>query len=382
MEVGQIVRRPGSAIPERFTPCGVEVTVLHAQNVPQKPVLAIRAGDALRHVDLNLNAPFRVPVRDFKDGGSVNVSLYQQLGTQQILDVDEPESICSVPVRIEDGVFSQVKLRVRRGRPVPSSNILGSPADSDDYLSSHQLEAHIQRLFEIVLKTQPDDPYQCMLEELRKIKEKDVTEKGPRPPKAPLPPSSEPPSKSRPSAFKSRSKQRLSESSSQDSASLDPQIASSLALVNREVTNLEIAHEIMRVVLQRTCKHTSLQPTSPRWISGEKDEKRSFGVQACYYVKRLVFKACARTMIPDGQSRLSLGDAFDMMFEQSPDLHERRQEAKSLSRLIRLETFYKAALESEVVPDSHMEALKDKAWAALENALFPDSSCDEISRTI
>jgi hypothetical protein len=320
---------------KRSSPSGVEVTVLNAQNVPQKPVLGIRVGNALRHVDLNVNTPFRIAAGDVQDGGRVNVSLYQQLGTQQILDVDETESICSVPVRVQDGGFSQVKLRVRRGRLVPT-NFLGTPADFDDYFGAHQLEAHLQRLFELVLKTQPADPYQCMIEELRKIKEKDTAAKGTRPAKVPISPSSEAPLRPRPSALKSRSKRSFGES--QEFGYFSPLY---LPRSVRDATNREIAHEIMRSAVQRFCRITPVR----YWTVGERNIKRAYGTDAAYYARRLVFAALSNN--PDfqqqGQPRSRTSNSLEPTSEQSLELHEGRAEARQLAQVVKAGLFSKAA---------------------------------------
>jgi hypothetical protein len=328
-----------SSLQKRSSPPGVEVTVLNAQNVPQKPVLGIRVGSALRHVDLNVNAPFRIAARDVQDCSRVNVSLYQQLGTQQILDVDETESICSVPVRVQDGGFSQVKLRIRRGRLVPT-NFLGTPADFDDYFGAHQLEAHLQRLFELVLKTQPADPYQCMIEELRKIKEKDVAAKGTRSPKVPVAPSSEAPARPRPSALKCRSKMRLSESQEFGHFS-GPFSPLYMPRSVRDATNREIAHEIMRSAVQRFCKITPVR----YWTLGERHIKRAYGTDAAYYARRLVFAALSNKpeFQQQFQPRSHTSNTLEPTSEQSLEFLEARAEARELAQLVKVRLFSKAA---------------------------------------
>lgn len=184
----------------------MEFTVLDAQNTPKKPVIVVRVGTALRHAELALNTPFHVPSRGQEDS-TVKVSLYEQLGTQTIPDADEPESMCNVPVRAPDGRCTQVKLRIRRGKDQSLADAKRSQVGVEAYLNTHQLEARLQSLFEIVLKKQPQDPYRCMIEELQKAR--DPGSGGQRTdaadasaatiPKAPVAPAEPPPKNARPS---------------------------------------------------------------------------------------------------------------------------------------------------------------------------------------
>jgi len=184
----------------------MEVTILDVQNTPKRPVIAIRVGSALRHAELALNTPFNVPSRGVQDS-CVKVSLYERLGTQTIPDAEEPESICNVPIRAPDGKCSQVKLQIRRGQSgVSLADAKRNNEGVEAYLNTHQLEARLQGLFEIVLKKQPLDPYRCMIEELQKArsppqaKEPAPAEASATPvPKAPVAPAEPRPQNARPS---------------------------------------------------------------------------------------------------------------------------------------------------------------------------------------
>mmetsp|Transcript_145309 Transcript_145309/g.253599 ORF Transcript_145309/g.253599 Transcript_145309/m.253599 type:complete len:334 (+) Transcript_145309:98-1099(+) len=236
----------------------MEVTVLDAQNSPRKPVLAIQAGGALRHVDLAVNQPFTLPNQGLQDG-RVKVSLYQQLGTQIVPEADEPEFYCNVPVRSGNGSVSQVKLRLRRNDRGAGSQ--ASTVGIDDYLSKHQLEKCIQNLFEDVLRKQPEDPYRCMIDQLRKLKGdkgeskpavEEVTPKKPAPPAEPCP-------KSRPSpAAKGRSmKQQATEVEGPSdrgmtqSTSLFNERADARQAGAQKLSNMMISHEVARMVIRK-----------------------------------------------------------------------------------------------------------------------------------
>jgi len=252
----------------------MEVVVLEAENAPKKPVIAVRAGSSLRHVDMALNTPFHVPLHGLQDG-SIKISLFEQLGTQTIPDADEVESVCNVPVRTPSGTCSQVKLRIRRGMPCTGPTFKSSTIGVEDYLNSHQLEARIQSLFEIVLKKQPTDPYRCMIEELHKIKgpggesacAADMAAAAEAVfPKAPVPPSEPPPQNARPSPAKNRNlKQRASQEEIDTQRALAEVMRMDAGKVHwggstsahkaREkarhdatmaLSNLELAHEVMR----------------------------------------------------------------------------------------------------------------------------------------
>lgn len=216
----------------------MEVTVLEAENMPRKPVIAVRAGTSLRHVEMSLHEPFRVPRVDAEDN-SINISLYQMLGTQTILDADQFESVCNIPVRLPAGTCSQVKLRVRRGATATSN---GSSPGAEDYLNTHQLEARIQSLFEMVLKQQPENPYRCMIQELRKIRGEgdDKLEAEALPSKvfraegdlavipkaaAPVAPAEPPPKHGRPSPAAKGRNYRLSEAEIERQADVDTKAA-------------------------------------------------------------------------------------------------------------------------------------------------------------
>lgn len=179
--------------------------MLEAQNTPKKSVIAVRVGSALRHAEFALNTPFHVPTGGIIDSQDpqINVSLYEKLGTSTIADADESESICNVPVRTPNGVCTQVTLRIRRGQTQSIAEAKRTQAGVEDYLDKHQLEARLQGLFEIVLKKQPQNPYRCMIEELRKCRTPD--EEGlhctlaAQVPKAPVAPTEPAPRNARPS---------------------------------------------------------------------------------------------------------------------------------------------------------------------------------------
>lgn len=178
--------------------------MLEAQNTPKKSVIAVRVGGALRHAEFALNTPFHVPTggMDLRDS-QINVSLYEQLGTSTIADADESESICNVPVRAPSGVCTQVTLRIRRGRNQTIAEAKRTQVGVEDYLNKHQLEARLQGLFETVLKKQPQNPYRCMIEELRKCRTPDEEAQHDSPstqvPKAPVAPAEPAPRNARPS---------------------------------------------------------------------------------------------------------------------------------------------------------------------------------------
>lgn len=221
-------------------------------------MLAIQAGGALRHVDLAVNQPFTLPNQGLQDG-RVKVSLYQQLGTQVVQEADEPEFYCNVPVRSLNGSVSQVKLRLRRnGRGADSQ---ASTVGIDEYLSKHQLEQCIQNLFEDVLRKQPEDPYRCMIAQLRKLQGdkggrkpavEEVSSKKPAPPAEPCP-------KSRPSpAAKGRSMKQPStevdgpsDTGMKQSTSLGAERQNARQAGAQQLTNMMVSHEVARMVIRK-----------------------------------------------------------------------------------------------------------------------------------
>lgn len=246
--------------------------MLEAENTLRKPVIAMRAGNSLRHAELALNQPFHMPLRGVQDS-RMKVSLYETLGTQTIKDADEAESVCDVPVRTPDGKCSQVKLRIRRGPPATGPNFKSSSVGVENYLNVHQLEARIQSLFEIVLKKQPQDPYRCMIEELQKIKRSGGEETAvaadvptdSAAPKAPVAPSGPPPQKARPSpAGKGRNvkpsdsseaetaaQAALAEVMPQDGKNGSAKLGNGAVRPDGVLSNGECATLVMRLVLTR-----------------------------------------------------------------------------------------------------------------------------------
>lgn len=276
----------------------MEVTVLDIQNMPKRPVIAIRVGSALKHAELALNTPFNVPSRGVQDS-CVKVSLYERLGTQTIPDAEEHESICNVPIRAPDGKCSQVKLQIRRGKNgVSLADAKRNNEGVEAYLNTHQLEARLQGLFETVLKKQPVDPYRCMIEELQKVrsatqaKEPASEEASAAPvPKAPVAPAEPRPQNARPSpAAKARNikpgdsekvaDQRgsiqedadtraalaqfmSSEVSLQESKSLHGAGQQTQLEAGKAESSHSMAHQIMRHCLRKSAGDIGLQMFSP-----------------------------------------------------------------------------------------------------------------------
>jgi len=291
--------------------------VLEAQNMPKKPVVAIRMGGSLRHVDMALNTPFNVPVHGLQDN-RIKVSLYEQLGTQIIPDAaDELESEVTVPVRSPDGACSQVKLKVRRGQDLSTGpNFRTSSIDVEDYLGHHQLEARMQSLFEIVLKQQPQDPYRCMIEELQRVKKSgegaplsltDAKSSSAKTPSAPVGP---PPANARPRPMKAAQSKLSKEEQAIDAAlhhlhsSTDGaggkessslggarQAARSAAIA--KASNLALAHEVMRmcireVVAKMASSSSSLGDT--RNAARQRAIEHAKMVEASHHVMVMVVK--------------------------------------------------------------------------------------------
>lgn len=290
--------------------------MLEAQNTPKKPVIAVRAGSSLRHVDMALNTPFHVPIHGLQDN-RIKVSLYEQLGTQTIIDKDEEESICNVPVRTPDGTCSQVKLRIRRGQPSTGPSFKQSTIGGQEYLNHHQLETRIQSLFEIVLKKQPQDPYRCMIEELKNIKtsgeEAALAAAAPdmsssTDPKQPVAPSAPPPSNARPSPNKNRNvkpaegdqdaatKKALAEVMGRqgaESQSLNNARQAQRAAQLEKHSNLTLAHEVMRMCIKSYAAGMSKQSAS---LGGDRTQARlraiehAKNVEVSHHVLKIVMR--------------------------------------------------------------------------------------------
>jgi len=143
-----------------------------AQNTPAEPVLAIHTGSTRRLGKLEVDRPFIIPYPG-SSACAVEVALFSQLASQFLPSAGKAEATCSIPVRRPDGGASQVQLRVRREASGAGAKTEVEPADNAkkrigarDYLDHHGLYARIQQLMEEVLKCQPDDPFQYMLEQL------------------------------------------------------------------------------------------------------------------------------------------------------------------------------------------------------------------------
>lgn len=228
---------------------------------------------------MQLNKPFQVPLHGMEDN-RIEVSLFEQLGTQTIPDADEVESVCNVPIRNPNGKCSQVKLRVRRGQQRAFPGGKGA-AGVEDYLNQHQLEARIQSLFELVLKKQPENPYRFMIQELRKDRPAASGDSSSMVPKVPMAPSGPRPANARPSpAGRSKSgnkvearresadtraalaeiKSRGAESA-QSSSLGDVRQASRTGAASAQ-KNLELAHEVMRMVIRQVVANMAKQSGS------------------------------------------------------------------------------------------------------------------------
>lgn len=267
----------------------MEVTVLEAHNAPKKPVVEFRAGTgstSLRHAQLALDTPFHVPFDRLQDS-QIKVSLYTQLGTQTIPDADELESVCNVPVRTPDGKCSQVKLHIRR-QVATGLNFKSSNAGVEDYLNHHQLEARIQSLFEMVLKKQPRNPYRCMIEELQQLKQAGEDTACPSDelaqssvPKVPVAPAEAPPKNARPSPAAKTRNLKPSEServendtkaavaemvkeqdAARESSSLSNARQAHRYQASKVLSNLELAHEVMRMCIRRVVSDMASQSSS------------------------------------------------------------------------------------------------------------------------
>jgi hypothetical protein len=302
----------------------MEVTLLAltaSKNTPRKPVIAFKAGTSLRHAEMRLNKAFRVPLHGDEDG-SIKVSLFQQLGTQTIPDADESESVCNVPIRCPDGKCSQVKLRVRRGQ---QSAFPGKySAGAEEYLNEHQLEARIQGLFETVLKKQPENPYRCMIQELQKVRaagrgsDVDVSEIIH---KVPMAPSEPRPANARPAGgiVRKKSKDLHPEQENLDTKAALAEIRDHPEAVDcsveerrkeavkqasrtggaEAVSNLELAHEVMRMAVKGVVTNVHQQSTA-LGIDGTdshwKLKEHSKNAQISFPVRREAYQAALQRM--------------------------------------------------------------------------------------
>jgi len=154
----------------------MQVTVLEATNLPDRPVVAIHTGDVRRQAKLEVNQPFEIPHPGTGEEPSIQFSLLSQLSSQT-LPKDNSKgkgTECSILVKLPDGRSTEVKLRVRSTfTEHDCSKNDDSKAEAElaqEYLATHKLQARLQDLIQDVLRQQPDDPYRYMLEQLKVLK--------------------------------------------------------------------------------------------------------------------------------------------------------------------------------------------------------------------
>lgn len=169
--------------------------MLEAERPPAEPVLAIRVGSVRRQEQLEVGQHFLLP-HPGSESCALEVTLFQQLASQDIPDESKSEVTCSIPVRTPNGEASQVKLRVRRSAAELASQSPKAPAAQDsmglnrgrDYMDQHHLQQRIQSLIQDVLREQPDDPFRYMFEQLRRYKASEAEKsQEPAPPAPPAP---------------------------------------------------------------------------------------------------------------------------------------------------------------------------------------------------
>lgn len=181
-------------------------------------------------------------------------------------------------------------------------NFKSSTRGVEDYLNTHQLEARIQSLFETVLKKQPSDPYRCMIEELQKIKragDESIADALAQSdlPKAPMAPAEPPPKNARPSPAGKGRNRKLGEAERVSQADIDTKAAlaevmkqdytqqssslSNIRLASRPDavkarSNLELAHEVMRLVIRQIVAKLAAQSSS---LGAVRDESRHRAIE-------------------------------------------------------------------------------------------------------
>jgi len=151
----------------------MEVTILDAANLPTKAILAINTGSIRGQVKPEVNQPF--VVASSGSTSSVEVALFQQMGTRLMVDEGQNEAHCCIPFRRADGINSKVQLQIRRKHQDTCSISGGSPGQelatmATGYLAKHKLRERCENLIQDVLREQPDDPYKCMLEALKRAR--------------------------------------------------------------------------------------------------------------------------------------------------------------------------------------------------------------------
>lgn len=188
-----------------------------------------------------------------------------------------------------------------------------------DYLNTHQLEARIQGLFEIVLRQQPTCPYRCMIEELQKIKRAGEQSLAAQAPKAPVAPDGPPPKNGRPSPaakgrnYKPSAEERASQaevdcattaalaqinSTAKESSSLGNVRQSARAKAAEALSNLELAHEVMRLCIRQIVAKMAMQSSS---FGSARDKGRQYAIEhsknraiSHYVIIEVVREAAAR----------------------------------------------------------------------------------------
>lgn len=163
---------------EQNTLSTMEVTILDAANLPPQAVLVINTGSIRGQVKLQVNQPFVLTSPD--SSSAVEVSLFQQIATQHMVDEGKNKAHCSIPFQRADGVDSQVELQIRREQQA-SNGTTHCPPNKDmvgvvtGYLSKHKLTEKFENLIQDVLQEQPDDPFKCMLDALKRARSVDAT---------------------------------------------------------------------------------------------------------------------------------------------------------------------------------------------------------------
>jgi len=153
----------------------MEFTVVDAHGLPSKPVLAIRLGvdgrpaRVLRR--LEVGKPFTVP-HPGQSPVPVELTLFQELVSQDLPEFNEKESFFSMPLRQLDRSCTQVNLCMRKKAAVPKvdDERQARQARVKEYLERHQVTQHIQDLLREVLTKEPSNPYQFMLQQLQQKK--------------------------------------------------------------------------------------------------------------------------------------------------------------------------------------------------------------------
>lgn len=162
----------------------MEVTVLSAENVPERSVIDIRMGPSRKQVPLEVGRPIALP-----DPGSqqfpVEVGLFSQMASQILPTPEQGMCEVQIPVRDASGNFAtQVQLRVR---PSPNGHTFCEEASLNNSLGGSGGNSHadedtdrllvwFQGQLNDVLREQPADPMTFLLGQLRKKKQDTITQ--------------------------------------------------------------------------------------------------------------------------------------------------------------------------------------------------------------